>query len=183
MVSEKFGWKAPGGDVFPPDHPSSNASKKPRRVRTQLYGYVLTQDWINDFAARKQIGTPGHYIDTSSSVVFHILRETRFRRAYAVKWKDSIVLCIAVAHNKSAKGLKLATSERIERVKRVMEWIRSRLGSTRREAEYRCWWVSGTSCSWTFKPVSIDCSVTHRWPTYNFMLFSDVWVLVGDPAY
>ena len=95
--------------------------QKTRRVRTQLYGYVLTHDWINDFATRKQIGTPGHYLDTSSSVVFHILRETRFRRAYAVKWEDSIALCIAVAHNKSAEGLKLATSERIERLKRVME--------------------------------------------------------------
>jgi hypothetical protein len=110
-------------DASHPDsqHPSSNTSKKPRRVRTQLYGYVLTQDWINGFAARKQIGTPGHYLDTSSSVVFHILRETRFRRAYAVKWGDSIALCIAVAHNKSAEGLQLATFERIERVKRVME--------------------------------------------------------------
>ena len=100
---------------------SSSARQKPQRVRTQLYGYVLTHDWINDFAARKQIGTPGHYLDTSSSVVFHILRETRFRRAYAVKWEDSIALCIAVAHNKSPEGLKLATSERIERLKRVME--------------------------------------------------------------
>lgn len=39
--------------------------------------------------------------------------------------KISIILkdlrCIAVAHNKSAEGLKLATSERIERVKQVME--------------------------------------------------------------
>jgi len=101
-------------------HTSSNASKKPRHVRTQLYGYVLTQDWINDFAARKKIGTAGNYLDTSSSVVFHILRETRFRRAYAVKWEDSIALCIAVAHNKSVEGLQLATFERIERVKRVM---------------------------------------------------------------
>jgi hypothetical protein len=81
----------------------------------------LTHEWINNFAARKQIGTPGHYLDTSSSVVLHILRETRFRRAYAVKWGGSIALCIAIAHNKSAEGLKLATSERIERLKRVME--------------------------------------------------------------
>jgi hypothetical protein len=60
---------------------------------------------------------------TSSSVVLYILRETCFRRAYAVKWKDSIALCIAIApsHNKSAEGLKLATPERIQRVKRVME--------------------------------------------------------------
>lgn len=110
-------------DTSHPDsqHASFNASKKPRRVRTQLYGYVLTPDWINEFAARKQVGTPGHYLDTSSSVVSYILNETRFRRAYAVKWKDSIALCIAIAHNKSAEGLKLATPERIERVKRVME--------------------------------------------------------------
>ena len=81
----------------------------------------MTQDWINDFAARKQIGTPGHYLDISSSVVFYILRENRFRKAYAVEWKDSIALCIAVAHNKSAGGLRLATSERIEKVKRVMD--------------------------------------------------------------
>ena len=104
-------------------HTSSNASKKPRsrRVRTQLYGYVLTPDWIKEFAARKKIGTQKHYLDTSSSVVLYILRETRFRRAFAVKWKDSIALCIAVAHNKSPEGFKLATPERIKKVKQVME--------------------------------------------------------------
>jgi len=98
-----------------------NARMKPRRVRTKLYGYVLTPDWISDFAARKHIGTPGYYVDTSSSVVLYILRETCFRRAYAVKWKDSVALCIAIAHNRSAEGLKLATPERIEMVKRVLE--------------------------------------------------------------
>ena len=104
-------------------HPDSQpkASKKPRRVRTRLYGYVLTPDWIKEFAARKNIGTQSHYLDTSSSVVLYILRKTHFRRAYAVKWKDSVALCIAVAHNKSAEGLKLATPERIERLKQVME--------------------------------------------------------------
>ena len=78
-------------------------------------------DWISEFAARKHIGSPGYYVDTSSSVVLYILRETCSRRAYAVKWKDSVALCIAIAHNKSAEGLKLATPERIEMVKRVLE--------------------------------------------------------------
>ena len=98
-----------------------NARVKHRRVRTKLYGYVLTPDWITDFAARKHIGMPEYYVDTSSSVVLYILRETCFRRAYAVKWKDSVALCIAIAHNKSAEGLKLATPKRIEMVKRVLE--------------------------------------------------------------
>ena len=58
---------------------------------------------------------------STSNVVLHMLRETCFRRAYAVKWKDSVALCIAIAHKKSAEGLKLATPERIEMVKRVLE--------------------------------------------------------------
>jgi hypothetical protein len=111
-------WDTPQPDS---QHASSNASKKHRRVRTQLYGYVLTPDWIKICSEKENRHAGAYYLDTSSSVVFYILRETRFRRAYAVKWKDSIALCIAIAHNKSAEGLKLATPERMERVKRVME--------------------------------------------------------------
>lgn len=81
----------------------------------------MTEEWVKDFAARKQIGTPGDFINTTSSVVFAILRDTRFRRAYTVEWEDGIALCIAIAHNKSADGLKLATRERIETAQRVME--------------------------------------------------------------
>ena len=98
-----------------------NTRMKSRCVRTKLYRYVLTPDWITDFAARKHTGTPGYYVDTSLSVVLYILRETCFRRAYAVKWKDSVTLCIAIAHKKSIEGLKLATPERIEMVKWVLE--------------------------------------------------------------
>ena len=100
-------------------HPNSqHASKK---VRTQVYGYVLTPDWIKEFAERKKIGTRANYPDTSSSVLFYILNEASLRRGYPVKWKDTIAVCIAVANNRSAEGLKLATPERIERLKRVME--------------------------------------------------------------
>lgn len=102
-------------------HSHSGLAKKPRLARTQLYGYVLTKDWIQDFAARKQITKPNDVLNTTSRVVFAILRDTHFRRAYTVKWEDGIALCIAIAHNKSADGLKLATPERIERVKRVLE--------------------------------------------------------------
>lgn len=38
----------------------------------------------------------------SSSVISCVLCESRFRRAYTVKWEDSIVLCI-IAHNKSTE--------------------------------------------------------------------------------
>ena len=38
----------------------------------------------------------------SSSVISRVLCESRFRRAYTVKWEDSIVLCI-IAHNKSTE--------------------------------------------------------------------------------
>ena len=104
-------------------HPNSqqHTGKKPRHVQTQLYGYVLTPDWIKEFAARKKIGMRRHYLDTSSSVVSHILNEACLRRPYVVKWKGSVAVCIAVAHNKSAEGLKLATPERIEKLKRIME--------------------------------------------------------------
>jgi len=50
-----------------------------------------------------------------------ILRETRLRRPYVVKWKDGSALCIGIAHNQTPEGLKLVTPERIERVKRAME--------------------------------------------------------------
>jgi hypothetical protein len=80
----------------------SSQSKRPRRA--QIYGYVLTINWIKLFAARKQIGSPDHLIDMCSSVVTHILRESNLARAYAVEWENDVALCIGIAHNRNPGG-------------------------------------------------------------------------------
>lgn len=105
-----------------PSQPASSVSRKePKRFRTQIYGYVLTEEWIRDFAERKNLSTPDNLLDTTSNVVMKILRETRIRKPYIVKWEDDCALCIAIAHNQTPEGIQLATPEKIERVKRAME--------------------------------------------------------------
>ena len=61
---------------------------------TQSCGYFLTLARIKEIAARKHIDTPGHYIDSSSSVALFILRETFFTRAYTVRWKNTVSCCV-----------------------------------------------------------------------------------------
>jgi len=83
----------------------------------------MTEEWIWDFATRKNICTPNHLLDTTTRVLLAILPEARVRRPYVVKWNndsDSTLLCIPLAHNQTPEGLKLATPEKIERVKRAM---------------------------------------------------------------
>jgi hypothetical protein len=81
----------------------------------QIYGYVLTNQWIKDFAARNDLESPGRFLSTASSVVTKITQDS------SVKCEAEPALYIGIGHNRDENGLKLITRERIDRVKEVME--------------------------------------------------------------
>ena len=95
-------------------------SKRPSKTRPQLYGYALTDQWIEEFAANKRItSSDGHISKTTPNVLLHILRESGFR-PYVIQKDEGTALCIAVGHNRTPEGLKFITRERINKIKRVM---------------------------------------------------------------
>jgi len=96
-------------------------SKRPSRPRPQLYGFALTDEWIEEFAANKKVtSSDGHISKTTSNVLLYILQESGFR-PYVIQKDEGTALCIAVGHNRTPEGLKFITRERINKIKRVMD--------------------------------------------------------------
>lgn len=74
-----------------------------------------------DFAKKKDLFTPGNRVDTNARVFLHILSEVGLGNRCVVNVQDSLLPCIVIAHNQTQEGRDLATPERIEEVKRVLE--------------------------------------------------------------
>jgi hypothetical protein len=104
----------------------SNRVTRPqqRLARTKLYGYVLTEEWFMDYAVKHQLGGPSHSNDAAFNVLNKILPAAGLTKVYSVKWDGNPPVCkalaVAVGHRKRSGELKMASKERIEKVKEVL---------------------------------------------------------------
>lgn len=98
---------------------------KQRRARTQIYGYVLTHEWMADYWRRHQLGGPGHGVDIQSKVSLRVLPLAGLTKLYRVRWDGdpdiNEAIAVAVGHRKPNGEIKMASLERLDRVKEVLE--------------------------------------------------------------
>ena len=96
---------------------------KHQPVRTKLYGYVLSDEWITNYANQHQLGA-AHNMDAASKVFNKIIPAAGLTRVYTVRWDSNPPVCevltLAVGHRKRSGEVKMASKDRIERVKEVL---------------------------------------------------------------
>lgn len=62
-------------------------TQKPKTRRTRVFGYLLLEDWIKDFVAKKGLGPPDlDIIRMTSAVGTYVMRESLIGWLAVVKW-------------------------------------------------------------------------------------------------
>jgi hypothetical protein len=89
-----------------------------------IYGYALPDQWLTDYAIKHNIGNPKDPYNARFRAIMVLMQATRVNHLHFVKTNQNSygqAPCIRIADNKSEKGLKLLTKERVERFKNAME--------------------------------------------------------------
>jgi len=84
---------------------------------------VLSDEWITNYANQHQLGA-AHHIDAASKVLNKVIPAAGLAKVYTVRWVGNPPICkalaLAVGHKKRNGEVKMASRERIERVKEVL---------------------------------------------------------------
>ena len=80
---------------------------RPRKLPcTQLYSYVLTDEWPMDYALKHQVGDSHNWNDAVAKALRRVVRLVGLSRIFTVKWDDDPPICQTLA---LAVGLKKRT--------------------------------------------------------------------------
>ncbi|KIM72693.1 hypothetical protein PILCRDRAFT_829618 [Piloderma croceum F 1598] len=101
-----------------PHSKSSRCHSNHKRPRTQLYGYVLTDEWLMDYATKYQLGGPHNQNDAVAKVLRKIICTAGLSKVFTVIWDGNPPVCQALA---LAVEVRVAPKDCIDRVKEVLE--------------------------------------------------------------